>query len=330
MAAITLFILMNTFGLCLAQNKIYLNAKYSPWYDWDNPDWCNSRCDLVDSQEEADTVIWNIVHPKHQNVGPKGHQTWVVNTYFEPPTDNRLIHALNGQIDYIYGYRRDSDFLETRVATVTTDNNVESNVDAPKLFTWAVSNCRSKRMDYYHVLYESMTVSERERSTVFGKCFDRPNPCGNSGPQGTGEDPDCFRRLMKSHKFYLAFENSRHRDYISEKVTKAYEFGMIPIVWGGESKLDYEMLLPKHSFIHVDDFETPAALMEYVRYLDQNETAYREHFSTTQAVVGYGFGPSVTYDFNKWEMCLLCDQLNGNGRLEKRGPDFDLVKWWLI
>jgi hypothetical protein len=278
--------------------------------------------------EDADTVIWNIVHPTTQHVGTKGNMTWVVNTYFEPPSDNEMIHKLNGQVDYIHGYRHDSDFLETRIGTVMNKSLAKPNVDAPNLITWAVSNCRSKRMDYYRLLDESMTEEERNRSTLFGKCFNRLNPCGSSKTQGSQEDPACFVRLMKTHKFYLAFENSRYRDYISEKITKAYNFGMIPIVWGGKSKLDYERLLPKNSFIHVDDFETPSKLMEYIRYLDHNDTAFLEYFSDI-GVAGYGFGTSVTYEFNKFEMCILCDQLNGIGCMKKRDSSFDLVKWWL-
>ncbi len=52
---------------------------------------------------------------------------------------------------------------------------------------------------------------------------------------------------------------------------------VIPIVMGAR-KEEYERVVPHHSIIHVDDFDTPRDLAEYLHMLDQNDTLYNEYF----------------------------------------------------
>ena len=53
--------------------------------------------------------------------------------------------------------------------------------------------------------------------------------------------------------------------------------GAVPVVWGAP-KEDYETVVPPHSCVFVDDFaQNTTELAAYLRYLDQNETAYREY-----------------------------------------------------
>ncbi len=46
----------------------------------------------------------------------------------------------------------------------------------------------------------------------------------------------------------------------------------------GARKEEYERVVPHHSIIHVDDFDTPRDLAEYLHMLDQNDTLYNEYF----------------------------------------------------
>ncbi|VDP08809.1 unnamed protein product [Schistosoma mattheei] len=47
----------------------------------------------------------------------------------------------------------------------------------------------------------------------------------------------------------------------------------------GASYEEYKRVAPPHSFIHVDQFESPEKLANYLKYLDRNDTAYNEYFS---------------------------------------------------
>ena len=42
---------------------------------------------------------------------------------------------------------------------------------------------------------------------------------------------------------------------------------------------DYRAVAPPHSYIHVDDFESPRHLADYLKLLDQNDTLYNEYFA---------------------------------------------------
>jgi hypothetical protein len=94
----------------------------------------------------------------------------------------------------------------------------------------------------------------------------------------------CNDNLLKSYKFYLAFENSLCNDYISEKYWKLFKpstifnSNIVPIVRGAKSS-QYENRAPKSSFIDASKFKTPKALANYLLYLDQNDTAYFEYFN---------------------------------------------------
>ncbi|OTF80387.1 hypothetical protein BLA29_013929, partial [Euroglyphus maynei] len=89
--------------------------------------------------------------------------------------------------------------------------------------------------------------------------------------------------LNNDYKFYLAFENSNCRDYITEKFylnglgENHRDFNIIPIVMGAHP-MDYRRQSPPNSFIHVDNFQSPLQLAKYLHYLDKNDDEYNKYF----------------------------------------------------
>ena len=83
---------------------------------------------------------------------------------------------------------------------------------------------------------------------------------------------------VEKMKFYLSFENAFHcNDYISEKFWQnALGSNLVPIVYGPHID-DVRAVAPPNSFIHAELFESPAALVEYIDYLDSNDTAYFQY-----------------------------------------------------
>ncbi|KAL7056991.1 hypothetical protein AAHC03_019045 [Spirometra sp. Aus1] len=127
----------------------------------------------------------------------------------------------------------------------------------------------------------------------------------------------CLRRLSLQYKFYLAFENSNCKDYITEKLFRnALQYGMLPVVMG-TSRDDYCALAPPNSFIHVDDFSSPAELANYLIWLDQNDTAYSSYF----AWQAYG-----KIERNRATGCRLCGfvhhHLKGLSSIPTKGYDY--------
>ena len=139
-----------------------------------------------------------------------------------------------------------------------------NKTDAP--VAWFVSNCeaRNNRLDYAKNLSQFIGVD------IYGKCGTKKCP--------RAEEDKCFRLLDTKYKFYLAFENSNCVDYITEKFyVNGLGHDVLPIVMGARRE-DYERSAPYKSFIHVDDFESPAALAEYLHILDQDDSKYNEYF----------------------------------------------------
>lgn len=128
---------------------------------------------------------------------------------------------------------------------------------------WVVSHWdeRQARVRYYHQLSRHVSVD------VFGR----------AGP-GQPVPASGLLHTVARYKFYLAFENSQHVDYITEKLWRnAFLAGAVPVVLGPD-RANYERFVPRGSFIHVDDFPSAASLAAYLLFLDRNLAVYRRYF----------------------------------------------------
>ena len=134
-----------------------------------------------------------------------------------------------------------------------------------KLFSWRVSNCSGLRMRIADALVEHFKA-QAHRLGLFGSCHRR---------RCVGDESACAKA---NYKFYLAFENNFCDDYLTEKTYSILINGTttVPVIFSGAPLLQ---LLPPHSYIDVTGFSDPAALAEYLEYLDGNDTAYAEYFA---------------------------------------------------
>ncbi len=103
-------------------------------------------------------------------------------------------------------------------------------------------------------------LSRYKRVDCAGRCFN------NVG--GRIADKLQFQRECK---FTIAFENSSHPGYLTEKLTHAFQSDTIPLYWGDKyAGRDFNPA----AFLHQDDFESIDALVERVIELDQNDDQY--------------------------------------------------------
>ncbi|KAJ8036709.1 Glycoprotein 3-alpha-L-fucosyltransferase A [Holothuria leucospilota] len=179
---------------------------------------------------------------------------------------NERVQRIRFHIDMTY---MDSSNISLPYATTRETSIADAGIFPPKtgLIAWMGSNCVKEvfwpRMEFIRELGKYVKIDS------YGKC-------GNMS---------CLPRLstkctdmLQKYKFYLALENSECDQYITEKFwASSLRNHVVPIVYGPR-KEDYQKLAPKNSFIHVSDFDSTADLARYIKFLDQNDEAYRSYF----------------------------------------------------
>ena len=90
---------------------------------------------------------------------------------------------------------------------------------------------------------------------------------------------------------------------------------VVPVVMGARPE-DYAAVAPPHSYIHVDDFESPRHLAEYLKLLDSDDALYNEYHAWR------GRGQFILTKF--W--CRLCAMVNHMQTVASWYQDVDT--WW--
>ncbi|XP_009070488.1 PREDICTED: galactoside 3(4)-L-fucosyltransferase-like [Acanthisitta chloris] len=180
----------------------------------------------------------------------------------ESPSHSPNLRAMDNLFNLTMSYRRDSDIFtpygELQLLRQPQPVNIPPKT---KLVAWVISNWKEKspRVKYYQELRKHIPVD------IYGR-YHMPLP------------RDKLLPTVSQYSFYLAFENSQHEDYITEKVWRnALSSGTIPVVMGPPRK-SYERFLPSESFIHVDDFASAADLAQYLQELSKDPKRYQSHF----------------------------------------------------
>ncbi|XP_067660570.1 alpha-(1,3)-fucosyltransferase C-like [Haliotis asinina] len=160
-----------------------------------------------------------------------------------------------------------------------------------KAVAWFVSNCKSesKRMVYVKRLQKIIDVD------IFGNCG--PMKCPKS-------EPKCLN-MLQHYMFYLSFENSLCKDYITEKLYKVFNEVCVPVVRGGA---DYKHLVPNGTYIDAANFASPEALGRHLKWLMSNTSAYMDILLHKEQyrVLSSGQGKQMA-------LCELCYRLNNPG-----------------
>ena len=278
---------------------------------------CNvPYCDFTADREDfhtADVVVYSSLY--FSNVERPPGQVWMVYMLESPYVSWATFDPKglgNTLFNWTATYRRDSTLVapyekfvryNANISTLPlTKNYAEGKT---KKVAWFVSNCHAinNRLDYAKELGKYIDVD------IYGKCGTKKCPLTAS--------KHCFELLDKDYKFYLSFENTNCRDYITEKFfLNGLQHDVIPVVMGAAPE-DYVRAAPPHSFIHVDDFESPRELADYLTKLDRNDTLYNEYFRWK------GTGQFLNTKF--WcRLCALAHDVN------QRGPSWyeNIRTWW--
>ena len=140
-------------------------------------------------------------------------------------------------------------------------------------------------------------------------------------------------REVVQYKFFMSFENSFHcRDYVTEKTWwNALRSGVVPVIWG-PAREDVKALLPENSFVFVEDFATPQALVDHLRYLDEHLEEYSKFFTWRKKLPLASEGKVGRAE--RKGFCQLCRILHDDSAFEKTNGKItphvlpSLYDWW--
>ncbi|XP_067670446.1 glycoprotein 3-alpha-L-fucosyltransferase A-like [Haliotis asinina] len=269
-------------------------------------DHCNVRSCKMSINEtlisSADAVVvYSVNLPASKHPNNNMNQVWIMSGWESPVHyhSNTIFRSdWNGRFNWTLTYRLDSDipFPYNRILYTGGTVNISDVLRRKsRSIAWFVSNCDtpSKREVYVKELQKYIGVD------IYGACrnsksFDCPKE----------RFVHCLGLLNTTYRFYLSFENSLCKDYITEKFYNTFMTSAIPIVRGGA---DYARLLPEGTFINTASFDSPKSLAKYIKYLERNETAMGYFLAKKHK---YEYIDTYRTEFD-WK-CQLCAKLHGN------------------
>ncbi|XP_067944362.1 glycoprotein 3-alpha-L-fucosyltransferase A-like [Watersipora subatra] len=131
-----------------------------------------------------------------------------------------------------------------------------------------VSNCKSIHYNRMAVMRQLAKYIDVD---IYGSCTGNV-PCSRA-------DAECEAAIHKQYRFYLAFENSLCKDYVTEKFWKTLVSPghFVPVVIGGLSIDEYTSIAPDNSFIHAYNFTSIARLGTYLQKLMNDDVVYNRY-----------------------------------------------------
>lgn len=292
---------------------------YSPPSYFDEKNVTFDKCKYTNCKVTTDKKLYNkseavIFHHNVMSTSPVKFkdQIWIFaslespyNTYNTFSSD-----AFKMKFDWTMTYRKDSEvftpygFVRKRLH-IPKKNYSSIFLNKTRNIAWVVSHCHtiSKRELYVKELSKYIDVD------IYGTCG---KPCSLASAE------ECKKLLSKTYRFYLSFENSLCKDYLTEKITTIYMNNMdfIPIVRGAPNPGDH---LPQKTYISTSDFKSPQKIATFLKTIGSDEKSYISYLKEKDK---YLFQTDLNFQSG---MCDICYHLN----VKQQTPKAKNLKKWL-
>ncbi|KAH9512172.1 hypothetical protein Btru_040958 [Bulinus truncatus] len=262
-----------TFGIALLEKTFWINAEtfsISPNANIQTVSFKTIK--LMRPLEWSAYLVW--MNDSFRPAQRWPHQLFVASVW-EPPyrTDS---NSLNDRTTYwstnfnlTCSYRTDSDIFVpygqldfVPKPAAERPNYYEMAKKKTKWALWFVSRCpvHSARDKYVQQMQKIIQVDK------FGRCG---KPC----PNRTSE---CSETFFTEYRYYLSFENSLCKDYMTEKFFKNFidNKHILPVVRGS---FEYDKYLPDKTFINTAHFKNATQLALFLKRLGEDPLAYSKY-----------------------------------------------------
>jgi len=168
-----------------------------------------------------------------------------------------------------------------------------------------ISNCggTNGRIDYIHLMTEAGLKIDS-----YGRCIHNRDL-----PQRQGSHFMATKiSLQTKYLFSNVFENSNVKDYVTEKLFGSFVAGSVPVHMGVENNVSKFGPSPK-SIISIHDFPSAIHVVEYLKFLASNESAYNEYLNWKTEGVSKEWRAMVDLSrVHSW--CRLCIRIGDLNR----------------
>nr|CAD2161478.1 unnamed protein product [Meloidogyne enterolobii] len=272
----------------LMWNKMFGASLSESLINYNNNKQCSYKCIYTDNrtlEQQASLLVFHIRDnldkmPEHRTpqqlytffILESPPHTWGLGRDV-PPDFFNITMTYRADSDVYYPYDMFEEYtkkdLENGLVTddqIWTENEIDKKIKAKdKLALQFVSNCNTKSLRELYV----NKLKNLTQITQIGTCLDGKRVCNE----------ECADKLIDSHHFYFAFENSVCVNYVTEKFWKLKKL-IVPVVLS--RKIFKGLNIPDDLFIAADDFKSPKDLVSFLEKLSADKKQYKSYFNWTK------------------------------------------------
>lgn len=194
----------------------------------------------------ADNQLYVFVSQESPTYHPFHEQwNWFFNYTWTYKLDSDIVHPyfiVRNRRGEAVGPKINARWRNLALMRPTEKSVIEKLKNKTDAAAWFVTNCNgnTKRLAYGHRLNQALNKYNLSVD-IYGECGDKICP--------KGRFEDCQKTVQSFYYFYLAFENSYHDDYVTEKLLTALKHNTVPVVLGGAN---YSRSVNCHIYFLID------------------------------------------------------------------------------
>ncbi|KAL7635716.1 UNVERIFIED_CONTAM: hypothetical protein RMT77_013533 [Armadillidium vulgare] len=241
----------------------------------------------------------------------------------EPPTrlDEKFFKENRNFFNWTMSYRKDSDIVDSfgMVKKIKDRRQMKKlsleELKSKKMAIWIVSYCSRKDLLAREVLVKEL--QKYIEVDIFGGCGTTCDRDTGLNLVGRNFGKAACDQKIQHYAFYLALENSLCKDYVTEKVFKAWKTGVIPVVLGSTN---YSTFAPPNSFIDSSSFSSIEELAKHMKYVVSNPQIYNSYLEW-----GEDYDIEMGCPYNCF-VCELCKALHDPKKVKR---NVDIYDWFI-